>query len=277
MTLVRGAIRPETVWGDRRRADGSWIWLLEGEEGVAHLRITAFGPDTIDELDRACSQIAAAGTPRGVVLDLRGNSAGAVATAIDVCDRFLDDGTIVSTRRRSSRTGAVEERRAAPGAAFPGVPMAVLVDGLTSGAAEIVAACLQDSGRAVVVGSRTFGRGTSQSLVPLSDGRTVLRLTTAEYLRPRGPSLHRRPHHTDADDWGVSPDAGLEIVPTGSTLETVSAWRTLRDAVPRHDAMLATGPDQGSLARTPRVVDPVIGRALVALENGHAGGQPRDP
>ena len=111
VTLVRGAIRPETMWGDRRRADGSWIWLLEGEEGVAHLRITAFGPDTIDELDRACSQIAAAGTPRGVVLDLRGNSAGAVATAIDVCDRFLDDGTIVSTRRRSSRTGAVEERR----------------------------------------------------------------------------------------------------------------------------------------------------------------------
>lgn len=275
--LVRGAIRPETVWGDRRHADGSWNWFLEGEAGIALVRITGFGPGTLDELDRACTEIAAASPPRGMILDLRASRSGAVATAVDVSDRFLDGGLIVSMRRRSSRTQTVDEQRATPGAVFPGVPMAVLVDGLTSGAAEIVAACLQDSGRAIVVGSRTFGRGTAHSLVPLSDGRTVLRLTTAEYLRPKGASLHRRPHHTEADAWGVAPDAGQEITPTGSTLEAVNDWRTGRDAIPRHEALLAAGPEAVSHAGLPRAVDPVLGRALVALERVIAGDQPGRP
>lgn len=275
VSLVRGTIRPETVWGDRRRADGSWNWSLEGEEGIVLLRITAFGPGTLDELDRACAEIGTVGPPRGIVVDLRGNGTGAFAVAADVSDRFLEDGVIVSTRRRSSRTQAIEERRAAPGAVFAGVPMAVLVDGMTAGAAEILAASLQDSGRAIVVGSRTFGRGTAHSLVPLSDGRTVLRLTTAEYLRPGGASLHRRPHHTDTDAWGVVPDDGGEITPTGSTLESVNAWRLRRDAVPRHDAALAMRQDDASHATLPRAVDPVMARALVAL--GDAIGSDQAP
>lgn len=277
VSLVRGTIRPETVWGDRRRADGSWHWSLEGEEGIALVRITGFGPGTLDELDRACAEIAAAGTPRGIVVDLRGNGTGAFAVAADVSDRFLEDGVIVSTRRRSSRTQTVDERRAAPGAVFAGVPMAVLVDGLTAGAAEIVAASLQDSGRAIVVGSRTFGRGTAHSLVPLSDGRTVLRLTTAEYLRPGGASLHRRPHHTEADNWGVVPDDGAAITPTGSTLEAVNAWRVRRDAVPRHDAASVASQEEASHASLPRAVDPVLARALVALGAGGVGDQAPRP
>lgn len=276
--LVRGAIRPETVMGDRRRADGSWNWYVEGEEATALLRIAGFGPGTVDELERACAEIGAVRRPRALILDLRGTSAGAVAVAVDVGDRFLDDGVIVATRRRSARTQTVvDERRALPGASFPGVPMAVLVDGLTSGAAEIVAASLQDAGRAMVVGSRTFGRGTAHSLVPLSDGRTVLRLTTAEYLRPSGAPLHRRPHHTDADRWGVSPDAGREIVPTGSALEIVNAWRTRRDAVPRHDGVPLAGAESLSHAELPRAVDPVLARALVALGSLIEGDQPPRP
>lgn len=275
--LVRGAIRPETVLGDRRRADGSWSWYVEGEDGTALLRVSGFGPGTVDDLERACAEIGAAGRPRALVVDLRGTTGGAVATAVDVGDRFLEDGVIVSTRRRSARSQTIDERRAAPGALFPGVPMAVLVDGLTSGAAEIVAASLQDAGRAIVVGSRTFGRGTAHSLVPLSDGRTVLRLTTAEYLRPSGAPLHRRPHHTDTDVWGVSPDPGGEITPTGSTLETVTAWRTRRDAVPRHDAVPMAAAEASPHTRLPRAVDPVMARALVVLEGLAGVDQPRRP
>ncbi|MEI8318813.1 MAG: S41 family peptidase, partial [Planctomycetia bacterium] len=147
-----------------------------------------------------------------------------------------------------------------------------IVDGLTASVAEIVAACLQDNGRAVVVGSRTFGKGTVQTAVPLSDGRHALRLTTAEYLRPNLAPIHRRPHDPDTQAWGVSPDRGYELTPTGGILEVVRDWRLRRDAVPRHPAAgaieseaVAGDADPGSSALWPRHVDPVLGRAVAAI------------
>lgn len=270
VSLERALVRPESVLGDRRRADGAWEWFVEGEEGVAMVRIARFDAATADELDRACAEVAASGPPRGVVLDLRGNRGGTVAAAVEVCDRFLDDGVIVATRRRSGSTDIVEPRRATPGSLFQGVPMAVLVDGWTASAAEIVAACLQDRARAVVVGSRTFGKGSVQTTLPLSDGRRALRLTTAEYLRPSLAPIHRQPDADEADPWGVSPDVGLALAPTGETLESIRAWRVGRDAIPRHAAAVASGSD-GSAASLPRHVDPVLGRALLAIVGVEGG------
>lgn len=268
VSLERAVVRQETVLGDRRRADGSWDWFVEGEEGVALVRLARFDAATAAELDRACAEIAAVAAPRGIVLDLRGNRGGSVAAAVEVCDRFLDDGVIVATRRRAGRTDAVESRRATPGAVFSGVPMVVLVDGWTASAAEIVAACLQDRSRAVVAGTRSFGKGTVQTTVPLSDGRQALRLTTSEYLRPSLAPLHRHADAGDADPWGVSPDAGMELAPTGETLEAIRAWRAGRDSIPRHAAAVDA---EGSAARLPRHVDPVLGRALVAIPASSAG------
>ena len=283
LAIERAMVRAESVGGDRRRADGSWDWTVEGEEGVAIVRIGRFGPHTLDDLDRAIEEIAIAGQPAGVILDLRGNPGGLLSTAVDVCDRFLDEGVIVSTRRRPAAgtrplpatTDQLEVRYATPGAVFRGVPMAVMVDGLTASSGEIVAACLQDHGRAVIVGSRTFGKGTVQSMVPLSDGRSVLRLTTSEYLRPSLANIHRRPDDTDDDQWGVSPDAGHEITPTGGTLEAVRVWRMRRDAVPRHSAVVphpsdVIVADADPAAMLPRHVDPVIGRALSAISTHRA-------
>jgi hypothetical protein len=119
--------------------------------------------------------------------------------------------------------------------------MVVIVDGLTASAAEIVAACLQDHGRAVVVGSRTFGKATVQTTVPLSDGRHAVRLTTAEYLRPNLAPLHRQSLDPDTQPWGVSPDRGYELTPTGGTLDAVREWRLRRDVVPRHSAVVSIG------------------------------------
>lgn len=270
LELRRETLRTETLAGDRRRADGSWDFFLEGEEGIALVRVGGFSASTPDDLDRACAEIAAAGPPRALILDLRGNRGGLLAAAVEVCDRFLDDGVIVSTRRRDAEPDRFEVRRALPGALFDAVPMVVLVDGLTASSAEIVAACLQDHGRAVVIGSRTFGKGTVQSTVPLSDGRSALRMTTAEYLRPSLANIHRHPHHDDADVWGVSPDAGHEVSPTAGVLETVRAWRSRRDAIPRHGAAIHPTADGDDPAATlPRHIDPVIGRALVALAVGH--------
>lgn len=255
VALVRETVKVESVLGDRRRPDGTWQWMLTDEPGVALVRIVSFGEHTAADLDAALEAIdrEAAGRLRGLVLDLRGNPGGLLGAAVDTCDRFLDEGVIVSTAgRRSGAAEAGVTRRAEPGAALAGVPLAVLVDGLTASAAEIVAACLQDNGRATVVGSRTYGKGTVQSVLPLSDGRSLLKLTTSEYLRPSRANIHRRPGDGDDDVWGVSPDVGFEITPPGAILERTRAWRRARDVG-----------DQGSVAAaTPRSVDPALATAL---------------
>jgi carboxyl-terminal processing protease len=133
------------------------------------------------------------------------------------------------------------------------VPLVVLIDGLTASAAEIVAACLQDSGRAKVVGSRSYGKGTVQSILPLSDGRGLLKLTTSEYLRPGRASIHRRKGDGDDAAWGVLPDRGLEITPTAEALDRLQTWRRNRDFA------VAAG------RRLPREVDRVLSRAVDTL------------
>lgn len=275
--LVREVVEIESVQGDRRRADGSWNWWLEDEPGVALLRVTGFGERTADELDAALAQVAAghvepgrAPTPlRGVVIDLRGNPGGLVTAAVDVCDRFLDEGVIVSTRGRAAAAPGdtvLDVRPATPGSTVTGVPIAVLVDGLTASAAEIVAACLQDHDRATVVGARTFGKGTVQSILPLGGGG-LLKLTTAEYLRPSGATINRRPDDAADAAWGVTPDEGFAIAPTGESLERLARWRRLRDRLP-------TVPLPGGAASAPRAVDEVLARALDAFPRPSPAGEP---
>ena len=287
IALVREIVRTESVLGDRRHGDGTWEWMVEGEPAAATIRITNFGERTADELRRAVEAITSRMTgaeeqaergeqePIGVlILDLRGNAGGLLSAAVEVCDIFLDDGVIVSTKGRvlggqgagdAETTGDV--RRATRGAALADLPMAVLVDGLTASAAEVVAACLQDHGRAIVVGSRTFGKGTVQSILPLSDGSGLLKLTTSEYLRPSRANIHRRSDDNDSDiDWGVSPDRGCEITPTGRQIEALQAWRRIRDVVPAKGGM--SGPAQSeSQSSQPRRVDPVLAKAVDTLRD----------
>lgn len=279
VVVTREVVQVESVLGDRRLPDGSWEWFVEGEPGVALVRLASFGDRTPDDLRRAVDGIAAGaadGTPcRGLVLDLRGNAGGMLSAAVDVCDVFLDEGVIVSTRGRGDRApgpdGAPRDvRKATRGATLAGVPKAVLVDGLTASAAEVVAACLQDHGQAVVVGSRSFGKGTVQTLLPLSDGSGLVKLTTSEYLRPSRANIHRRGDDDAAATWGVTPDRGCEIAPTGRQLEALAAWRRTRDVVPAKAASVPVDePSVSSHATLPRQVDPVLAAAVQSF------GRPR--
>ena len=260
-TLVRQPLEVETIQGDRRGADGSWQWLLEGEQGVAYLRIESFGERTAEEFSAALERITAESSLRAVMIDLRGNPGGMLRSAVEVCDMLLDEGVIVMTRSlRAGQAGSaplVDVRRATAGAALGDLPVVVLVDGLTASAAEIVAASLQDAGRAQVVGSRTFGKGTVQSSIPLSDGRGLLTLTTAEYLRPNRETIHRRPDAGDDAAWGVRPDAGCEVTPTAEAVERLRAWRRVRNVVPRPGI-----PAVVSQVALPREIDSVLARGL---------------
>lgn len=256
------AVREESVRGDRRRGDGSWDWFVEDEPGVAWIRITSFGEGTIADFDAAIAEIAAASPPTGVLLDLRGNQGGLLAGAVEMCDRFLDDGVIVVTRRRQDGGGPPRDvRRAAPGTRLDGVPLAVLVDGLTASTAEVVAACLQDNGRARVFGSRTFGKGTVQTVLPLG-GTGLLSLTTAEFLRPSGGRIHRAEAAGDDAEWGVVPDVGCAVAPSLAALDELHHWRRQRDITAPVVATLVKGPRP---RRLPREIDQVLALALEAL------------
>jgi carboxyl-terminal processing protease len=269
--LKREVIKTESVFGDRRRPDGGWDWMIEGVAGVAYAHIAVFGEQTAKELATAIDDMVARGEVRALVLDVRGNPGGLLAAAVEVCDLFLDEGVIVQTRgRRDAGTGETatsELRRATVGQRLAGVPMVVLIDGLTASAAEIVAACLQDSGRATICGSRTFGKGTVQSILPLSDDRGLIRLTTSEYVRPSRANIHRRVGDGDHAEWGVTPDAGFELTPTAESNARLAVWRRARHAlgglptsggrsVPTDlpcdiDPVLALGIREFSAARTP--------------------------
>jgi len=266
VSLVREEVQLESVLGDRRRPDGTWDWMLELEPGVAVVRITSFGERTGSEFAAACRSLAECPELRLVVIDLRGNPGGLVPAAVQVCDTLLDDGPIVATRgRRGAGPTVLQERRATAGDLLAGVPVAVLVDGLTSSAAEIVAACLQDAGRATLVGSRTFGKGTMQTLLPLSDDAGLLKLTTAEYLRPSRVPIHRQADARDDEAWGVRPDRGFEVAPTAETIERLREWRRKRDAVLPPVAVAGSMPPAASGAAAARDIDPVLARALELL------------
>jgi carboxyl-terminal processing protease len=116
------------------------------------------------------------------------------------------------------------------------LPLVVLVNGKTASAAEIVAACVQDHGRAVVVGERTFGQGIVRGLLPLKDGVGSLKLPVASYFRPSGKTMNRYPGATESDDWGVSPDPGYEVV---LTEEEIAEFQTQRSA---RENLTAPGP-----------------------------------
>lgn len=205
--LIRESVRIRTVRGDRRRSDDSWEFMYDRERGIGYIRITSFSRYTVRELRAAMNELTGQ-TLNGLILDLRSNPGGLLSSAVEVCEMFVDKGVIVSTSGRN-----VESRQwnAHKVGTHSGFPMAVLVNRFSASASEIVAACLQDHARAVVVGQRTWGKGSVQNVLALEQGRSALKLTTAEYYRPNGMHIDRKPEDSENDDWGVKPDAGFEF------------------------------------------------------------------
>ena len=168
------------------------------EPGYAYIRISEFQEDTADELTRALGKLQKQHGPlRGAVLDLRSNPGGLLTSAVGVSDDFLDSGLIVSTRGRLAQSNL--KFSATPGDLLNGAPMVVLVDNGTASAAEIVTGALKDNHRALVMGRRTFGKGSVQTVLPLGNGDAV-KLTTARYYTPDGTSIQAA---------GITPDIAL--------------------------------------------------------------------
>jgi carboxyl-terminal processing protease len=193
LSLTRDVIRPQVA-----------RFRLEGD--IAYVRLSAFNEQTEGALRRAVSTMRqqAGGNLRGLILDLRNNPGGLLDQAVQVADDFLDQGEIVSTRARRSEDAQRWNARA--GDIAQGLPMVVLINGGSASASEIVAGALQDHRRAVVMGVKSFGKGSVQTVMPIP-GQGAIRLTTARYYTPSGRSIQATGIEPDIEVLAGRPEA----------------------------------------------------------------------
>ncbi|MFY9760601.1 MAG: S41 family peptidase [Xanthobacteraceae bacterium] len=186
LTIMRDIIRVKSV---RSHAEG---------DDVGYIRITQFNEQTTDGLKQAINDLGSqlgADKIKGYIVDLRNNPGGLLDQAISVADTFLDKGEIVSTRGRNPEE--TQRFNARPGDMTHGKPVIVLINGGSASASEIVAGALQDHKRATLIGTRSFGKGSVQTIIPLGADNGALRLTTARYYTPSGRSIQAQ---------GIKPD-----------------------------------------------------------------------
>ena len=190
VTLTRDNIRVRSV---RARVES---------DDIAYIRITTFNEQTTEGLKREMTNLTSqigADKIKGYIIDLRNNPGGLLEEAVSVSDAFLDRGEIVSTRGRNAEE--TQRRTAKPGDLAKGKPVIVLINGGSASASEIVAGALQDHKRATVIGTRSFGKGSVQTIIPLGSGNGALRLTTARYFTPSGKSIQAK---------GIIPDIEVQ-------------------------------------------------------------------
>jgi len=230
------------------------------EPGYGYVRMRTFQESTADDLKRTLDRLREeAGDPlHGLVLDLRDNPGGLLDQAVRVADTWLDDGLIVYTQGRSE--GARQEFRAHAGGTEPSYSMAILVNAGTASASEIVAGALQDHGRALVLGTQSFGKGSVQTVYPIQGGDAGLRLTTALYYTPGARSIQ---------EVGIKPD--IEVaVPIASAEPTESEGpRRLRERdLEGHFTQGEADPtgDEVEEADAGPVADPQLERAVEVLK-----------
>jgi carboxyl-terminal processing protease len=223
VTLAYESYRPESVLGTIRHADNSWDYWIDRKNKLALVRITTLIEGTSGELGQVLQELKQQGM-RGLILDLRWCPGGNFIESINVAGLFLNTGIIARTK---SRDGNDKEYPSDSGHAFLGFPIVALVNGETSGGAELITAALQDHHRAIVVGQRTRGKASIQTLLPLPIPDAGLKLTNGMFLRPSGKNLHRFPESKRTDDWGVRPDSDREFPITPELSSQLREWSQL--------------------------------------------------
>jgi carboxyl-terminal processing protease len=219
--ITRGRVEVDTVLGWKRNPDDEWNYMLDPVQKIGYVRLTSFSRNTARDLQRVMNELTRQGV-RGMVLDLRFNPGGLLDSAVKISDLFVDDGLIVSIRPRVGHE-----------AKFTGVhegslldfPMVCLVNGYSASGSEIVSAALQDHKRALIVGERSYGKGSVQNIQEFHEGQ--IKLTTASFWRPSGKNLNKSSTTgKDSDEWGVTPDKVVKLKED----ERHSLEESLRDA-----------------------------------------------
>jgi carboxyl-terminal processing protease len=260
--IVRETIHVASVKGYQHLPGGGWDYFIDPQQKIAYTRLTNFTKTTDEELTKALGEMQQKGA-RAIVIDLRNNPGGLLTAATDVCDKFLAGGTIVSTKgeRELPNQPPIEARNEPTDIKLPVV---VLVNQFSASASEIVSGALQDQHRAIIVGERSFGKGSVQMLFPLAGKSAALKLTTSHYYLPSGRCIHKEDNSTV---WGVDPDLTVEM--TTDQMRAANEARVEKEVL-RVDAASAaptTAPKKDLLA-----TDPQLSAAVLLLKLELAGG-----
>ena len=204
----------------RQTLDGAYLDIRLTENNVAYVRATQCYDAMASDIQRAISTVSEAPL-KGIILDLRSNPGGTLTCAVGTVDLFLTSGTVVTIQDNRTPEDQAPSRAftATSDTPFPELPLAILVNGSTASAAEIIAGALQDHGRATILGSQTFAKGTVQTLLPPLPNGSALKITTARYLTPLGRSF---------DQEGLVPDKLVENEDNGAIAAAVSALTALQ-------------------------------------------------
>ncbi len=266
ITLQRAMIHLDPVRGWSRTRSGDWRFMLDSENHIGYLRLTKFTHDVAQQMDGRMDRLLRSNL-RGLVLDLRENTGGLLDSARDVADRFLESGLIVRVAGRK-----VDEKQwfAMRDGTYPLFPMAVLINGSTASAAEIVSGALRDNHRAVVVGERSYGKGSVQEVVELDRKNGAIKLTTAYYYLPCGQCINRTPQSTAKDDWGVAPTLPV-VLSNDERAKWLATWRrvgreTVPETAPAEVAESAEDPERQAAAKAVIDGDLQLRKALEYLQ-----------
>jgi len=203
-SITRQVIQVPSIQGWARSADWKWDYLIDPEYHIGYVRISGFERVTTEQLKEVMKYLLAKKRIRGLILDIRNNPGGLLPVVVEIANLFLSEGIIVSTK---GRTTASEPYMASYDHTYPNIPLAVLINRGSASASEILAGALRDHGRAVLVGQKTYGKGSVQEIFKITDQNgnpSRIKLTTAYYYLPNGERIHGR---------GVKPDVVVQFTP----------------------------------------------------------------
>lgn len=245
--------RVESVFGVMRREDNSWDYWLDAERKIAHLRLGSLAESTPDELSDILTALRRDGL-RGLIVDLRWCPGGALTGSVKTAELFLGEGTIATIQYRNQPEDVY---RSTSEGKYNDFPMVVLINGDSTGGAELIAAALQDHHRAVLIGQRTHGKGNVQKLRGL--GTIGLKVTSGTIVRPGGQPLHRFPDSKPDDPWGVRPDPDHEFRLSAEAGRALRKWW--------EEQTMRPGSSTQRLPMDDPLADPQRNAALEALTN----------
>lgn len=273
ITLTRAMIDQPVIAGVSRDPDNpaKWNFTLDAASKIAYIRLNGFSGKTTKELRYALDQCEAAGM-KAYILDLRDNPGGLLNEAIDVADLFLASGDIVKTKVRTSGRSWSARDDGKPFEKPNERPMAVLVNQGSASAAEIVAGALQDNGRAVVVGERTYGKGSVQQVFELPEGGAV-KVTTEVWVTPSGKQLQRRMTiDGDHEGVGIEPNEGLKLELTNEQWRQYAIAQNRQRTLPGKPGVAPKpAPSRPELKLPENYKDPVVEKAVEHLKKSLSG------
>ncbi len=232
--LSRARVDVETVLGVKRKDDDSWDFTIDKQNKIAYIRLTQFSPRSFEDMQDAVKALDKDGI-KGMILDLRYNPGGLLTSAIQISDLFIDDGLIVTIKPRSTVGDEIPYIGKHSGS-YLKFPMVCMVNGMSASGSEIVAGCLQDHQRAMILGERSYGKGSVQDIEDFGATNAKIKLTTATFWRPNGKNLNKSSTSgKDEDEWGVRPDEGYNVPMTRAERDALFEYLHDQEIIPNRE------------------------------------------